>query len=159
MARPRSYNSGIDLTNKTLEEVEDIFKEFSNNKMQWVIKFNSVDIYKTEYDRIRATIRRLKHQDTKGETFNDYAYRVRDGMRERNREKIAELTGLRCVDCGFVGHHSQMDFHHLDPTKKDKNIGHLIWQRTWEKIKEEIDKCILLCSNCHRLRHWKIDNE
>ena len=159
MARPRSFDSGIDLTNKTLEQIENIFQEFSVNKMQWIIKFGSVELYKTEYDRIRATIRRIKHQEEKGESFNNYATRVRDGMRDRNREKIGELTGWKCVDCGFVGHHSQMDFHHLDPEQKDKNVGHLIWQRTWEKLKEEIDKCILLCSNCHRLRHWKENNE
>ena len=82
-------NSGIDLTNKTLEQIEDIFQEFSVNKMQWVIKFGSVELYRTEYDRIRATIRRIKHQEEKGESFNNYATRVRDGMRDRNREKIS----------------------------------------------------------------------
>ena len=121
MARPRSFDSGIDLTNKTLEQIENIFQEFSVNKMQWIIKFGSVELYKTEYDRIRATIRRIKHQEEKGESFNNYATRVRDGMRDRSREKIGELTGWKCVDCGFAGHHSQMDFHHLDPEQKDQN--------------------------------------
>ena len=89
MARPRSFDSGIDLTNKTLEQIEDIFQEFSVNKMQWVIKFGSVELYKTEYDRIRATIRRIKHQEEKGESFNNYATQVyRDWETDRKSTRL-----------------------------------------------------------------------
>mgnify|MGYP005855513707 CR=1 FL=1 len=48
-----------------------------------------------------------------------------------------------------------LDFHHLDPQKKDFNLGIAIIQWKWEKVKPELDKCILLCANCHRELHYK----
>ena len=56
-----------------------------------------------------------------------------------------------------------MDFHHINPEDKIYDVKVLMTRR-WELIKEEIDKCILLCSNCHRELHWnerqrkKLDN-
>lgn len=45
-----------------------------------------------------------------------------------------------------------LDFHHLDPTEKDKNVGDLMSFST-QKLKEEIRKCVVLCANCHRMVH------
>jgi len=56
-------------------------------------------------------------------------------------------------------HYCVYDFHHLDPLTKDKNFD-TIKSKSWEKVKEEIDKCQLLCSNCHRLAHKNLrENE
>lgn len=47
-----------------------------------------------------------------------------------------------------------LDFHHTDPSKKDITVGeaiHLRW--SWEHLLTEIEKCIILCSNCHRKFH------
>ena len=71
------------------------------------------------------------------------------------KRKMVKYKGDKCDECGIE--HNQMnyaifDFHHLDPTKKDskfKNIKH----RSWDIIKKEIEKCVLVCSNCHRLIH------
>jgi predicted HNH restriction endonuclease len=46
-----------------------------------------------------------------------------------------------------------MDFHHLDPSLKSKDVKSLMCGR-WDKIQEELDKCVLLCANCHRELHW-----
>ena len=45
-----------------------------------------------------------------------------------------------------------LDFHHLDPLKKDFNIAATAYG--YEKLKKEIKKCIVLCSNCHREFHY-----
>ncbi len=51
------------------------------------------------------------------------------------------------------------DFHHLDPAQKDFSLsGHRIRQHSWKDIVKEIDKCRLLCANCHRLEHWALTN-
>lgn len=49
-----------------------------------------------------------------------------------------------------------MEFHHLNPLEKDEQPSKMIGKE-WEDLKKEIDKCILLCSNCHREEHQKID--
>lgn len=69
--------------------------------------------------------------------------------------KMITYKGGKCVDCELNHkdtHYCVFDFHHLDPKTKDPNFNRIKYQN-WDKIKEEIDKCVLLCSNCHRLRH------
>lgn len=72
---------------------------------------------------------------------------------QKNKLKAIEYKGDKCFDCGETYPQCCYDFHHLDPTIKDANIAQLIG-RNFEKIKPELDKCVLLCSNCHRIRHF-----
>ena len=46
-----------------------------------------------------------------------------------------------------------LDFHHLDPTQKDFVIGEAALYKTLASLKAELDKCVVLCSNCHRKLH------
>ena len=75
-----------------------------------------------------------------------------------NKQKAIEYMGSKCEDCGQEYHHSVYEFHHVDPSEKDKSIGHLR-SHSWERIKEELDKCVMLCANCHRVRHWREDED
>ena len=76
---------------------------------------------------------------------------------QRRREKVrlmaVEYKGGRCQVCGYERCLEALEFHHLDPTQKDFGISHKGYTRSWEKVKEEVDKCILLCANCHREFH------
>jgi hypothetical protein len=45
-----------------------------------------------------------------------------------------------------------LDFHHIDDTKKEFNISNMKYQST-ERMKKEIEKCVIVCSNCHRKIH------
>jgi formate-dependent nitrite reductase cytochrome c552 subunit len=49
-----------------------------------------------------------------------------------------------------------LEFHHLEPSEKDFGIGSKGHTRSFEKIKLELDKCNLLCANCHREEHSKL---
>jgi hypothetical protein len=46
-----------------------------------------------------------------------------------------------------------LDFHHLDPKEKDYQIGSMAPNLSWKSLKRELDKCVILCSNCHRKLH------
>lgn len=70
--------------------------------------------------------------------------------RSRKREAVKYLGG-KCLDCGLVDSVEVYDFHHRNPKGKDFSIGKNA--KSFEKIKAELDKCDLLCSNCHRKRH------
>jgi hypothetical protein len=55
-----------------------------------------------------------------------------------------------------------MDYHHLDPSIKERGVSQMISGNSWKKIEEEISKCILVCANCHRKIHEDLithDNE
>lgn len=73
--------------------------------------------------------------------------------------KMIDYKGGKCCDCNLKiedSHYCVFDLHHLDPNDKDPNFSKIKYQK-WENIIKEIDKCVLLCSNCHRLRHSIIE--
>lgn len=79
----------------------------------------------------------------------------------RLKQEIDAYKARPCLDCGNTFPVCCMDFDHLDGTKKVDNISAMISNRTTsrEKIYEEISKCELVCSNCHRIRtHQRIKN-
>ncbi len=87
---------------------------------------------------------------------NKFLTQVRVAERRRNLKKqaIAYLGG-KCEKCGYNKCAAAMHFHHTDPTQKDFGIASNGNTRSWEAIKTELDKCILLCSNCHAEEHDK----
>jgi hypothetical protein len=81
---------------------------------------------------------------------------------QSRREKIKllafEYKGSKCERCDYDRCLSAMEFHHLDPQGKDFGISDKGYTRSWQKVKEELDKCIMVCANCHREIHEKIIN-
>lgn len=76
----------------------------------------------------------------------------------RNRTKLKLITykGGKCERCGYCKLiPSAYDFHHTDPSKKDFGISGRC--RKFELMKSEVDKCQLLCKNCHAETHWEIE--
>jgi hypothetical protein len=75
---------------------------------------------------------------------------------QRNRNMYIEYLGGKCERCGYNRCNAALEFHHRDPSKKDPTFQGI---RYWglEKARKELDKCVLLCSNCHREEHCKIN--
>lgn len=73
------------------------------------------------------------------------------------KSQCLQYKGNRCQDCGHIGLDCDFDFHHLDPKEKDFNLSQFK-SRSFERLKSELDKCVILCSICHRRRH-KLWNE
>ncbi len=68
------------------------------------------------------------------------------------KRSAVEYKGGKCVVCDYDAYIGALEFHHIDPKEKDYTIAHKKLY-SFEKIKNELDKCILLCSNCHREVH------
>lgn len=90
-------------------------------------------------------------------------YRCRKCMVEsvtKRRRKLkllaVEYKGGRCERCGYNKCVDALDFHHLDPSTKDFNISKNGNTRSWDEIRKEVDKCIMICANCHREEHSSI---
>ena len=88
-----------------------------------------------------------------------YMWRCRDCSAEIQAQKIKEFKrkcmeykGGSCKSCGYNKCTTALDFHHRNADEKEFNIGS-IWFRGFDKAKVELDKCDLLCSNCHRELH------
>ena len=72
-------------------------------------------------------------------------------LRHRRKIMAVEHKGNKCQRCGYDGCYSALEFHHRDPSKKSFGLScRELSNRTWEACLIELDKCDLLCSNCHR---------
>lgn len=75
-------------------------------------------------------------------------------------DKVKELVGSSCWICGYNRCWRALDFHHVDPSTKLFGITSRECMLKWTRIINEIKKCILTCSNCHREIHdGLIENE
>lgn len=70
-----------------------------------------------------------------------------------------EYKGGKCEVCGYNRCKRALEFHHRDPSQKDFAIGSDGLTRSFERIKAELDKCVLLCANCHREEHDRLLKE
>jgi len=93
---------------------------------------------------------------------NGYRCKSCDNLRSRtyamtNRKALFEHKQLNpCVDCGNKDP-TVLEFDHRDPKTKSFNISNMM-NMTWGTIKKEIDKCDVVCANCHRQRTAKQQN-
>lgn len=84
----------------------------------------------------------------------------------RNKALAVEYKGGKCNDCNQVVHQAAFEFHHIDPsTKAEKSPTSKVRKEPTHFFLDgvnglsnaaikELDKCVLLCANCHRVRHF-----
>lgn len=89
-------------------------------------------------------------------TYADRRNYLIDAVRKRRktiRDKALAYKGGRCQRCSYDRCAEALEFHHLTSAQKDFGISSKGYTRSWEKIRAELDKCVLLCANCHREVH------
>lgn len=74
--------------------------------------------------------------------------------RIRVKKKLVEYKGGKCEKCGYGRCIEALEFHHINSDEKDFTISGKSW--SYERLKKESDKCILVCSNCHKEIHSEI---
>lgn len=95
-----------------------------------------------------------------GNALKDYQKRMRTRCgscntkirRFRAKAAAVKYLGGKCTGCGWQGNQAALQFHHTDPKKKEFIIGNVA-NKSWDSIKNELKKCILLCANCHTIKH------
>jgi hypothetical protein len=111
--------------------------------------WNALLVEAEKCDMLCANCHRLRHaaEDvaSKGGAVVDY--------RRRAKVRAVEHMGSRCFGCERIGPPALFDFHHMDAGDKQFGIGQDGIPRTWEKIVAELEKCVMLCANCHREVH------
>jgi len=84
----------------------------------------------------------------------------KENMYERQVKRKIECInykGGKCIVCGYNKYIGSLDFHHLNPEEKEFNIARLKGYNL-ESLKKELDKCVILCKNCHsEFHHGLID--
>jgi hypothetical protein len=74
--------------------------------------------------------------------------------RKKNREWINDYKKTLCCSKCKETRHYVLDFHHIDPNKKDNAVSEMLGRYGIKRIQNEIRKCILLCKNCHYEFHY-----
>ncbi len=110
---------------------------------------------------------RDKNREKLNKCKREYYYRNLDKEKSRIRKTNAirklELkewfddyrSNLSCARCD-ENHIACLEFHHIDPSEKEVEVGRAVtngWNK--ERIIKEMEKCEVLCSNCHRKHHWQ----
>jgi len=99
-----------------------------------------------------STIKRYKSKTYEElNTGRKYMSTFMKDRRKNLKIKAVEYMGGGCKLCDYKKCFSALSFHHLDAEKKDFQISGT--DRNWEKIKIELDKCVMLCNNCHSEVH------
>ena len=99
-------------------------------------------------DLVCANCHRMRH----AREASVSRHRVVELRRETKRRAIAALGG-RCVSCEREMSAPAFEFHHLDAAEKTFALSADGIYRSWDKVSAELDKCVLLCANCHAETH------
>jgi transposase len=77
--------------------------------------------------------------------------------RQQNvKKQMIDYKGGKCELCQYSNYQGALEFHHLDPNEKDFNLSNLKSYKFDDVIKKELDKCVLVCANCHREIHGNL---
>ncbi len=90
---------------------------------------------------------------TKSSSYCKSCIVISNKERQRKTKQLAvSYKGGSCTSCGYNKSISALEFHHIDPSTKDKDYFNTRGGLT-QTLKTELDKCVLLCANCHREHH------
>ena len=82
------------------------------------------------------------------------SYRAQQDRGRQRKLQLIEFNGGRCRICGYSRNSSALEFHHVDPTQKEFALDlRSLSNRKWSNVLNEAEKCILVCSNCHKETH------
>jgi len=82
----------------------------------------------------------------------NYYQKVKN-FRKTFRKVALGSMGRCCQICGYSKCNKALELHHIDPTEKETNFTKII---SWDRLYNELEKCILLCANCHREIHDEV---
>lgn len=92
-------------------------------------------------------------------TCKSRKYNSSKTQRLKLKTKCVDYMGGSCSKCNYFKCLSALEFHHKDPSIKEDAVSFLIrMNRNFERLKLELDKCLLVCANCHREIHEELDN-
>ncbi len=76
---------------------------------------------------------------------------------KKRRRKVREMAvshkGGKCQRCGYKSCVEALEFHHISKEDKSFGISAKGYTRSWQAIQQELEKCLMLCANCHREFH------
>lgn len=126
------------LTDIQKKELQKLYDEIGNLKKVAELKGHSFE-----------TVRKYVITKNRTKTISNSDSVIE--WRKRTKQRLIDYKGGECELCGYKKCNRALQFHHLNPEKKDFSISGK--SLSFEKLKDEVEKCILVCSNCHSEIH------
>ena len=134
------------ISDELIKKINEYY-DAGNSSRKTAEKFGVSKTTVLEYVKPRNTVR-LSDEERKKRRVTSVQKR-----RYKLKELSVEYKGGKCEVCGYDRCLKALEFHHLDPNEKDFGIIKVGYSLGWEKVKQELDKCIMVCANCHREIH------
>ena len=153
--------------NKTIEQISNVIGKSKTTTRYWLSKYDlktvprRIDVRPTSNTRVCPNCKQEKDLSefyTRREKEGTGSYcktctSVQTKIRQQKlKEDAVNYKGGKCLACGYNKYQGALEFHHVDPSEKDFNISQSRFLKL-QALKPELDKCILLCSNCHKEIH------
>lgn len=114
---------------------------------KWYREYHKKPEIKRKYNDANNRYRKTSKAKKKAKILRKTTYR-------KNKTKAVAYKGGKCSRCGYDKCVASLEFHHTDPNEKEAQVSKYFCF-SWKKIKIELDKCVLLCSNCHNELHYR----
>lgn len=153
---------------KTMREAARSLKTSFSNFRYWIAKHKidvSAHIQKSDINRYCPRCEQTKKREEfyckRGKEGSSSYCKICTNAETTERQRkfkhlCVEYKGGKCIHCGYNKCIGALDFHHRNPAIKEFSISMAKHHSFLDNIKEELDKCDLVCSNCHREIHDKI---
>jgi DNA-binding CsgD family transcriptional regulator len=140
LIKSRKFGNKFEYDIETITKIKKLYNELKSTRK--VAKRLGISrYYVMKYVDIITKKKLPKTEKKKNNSKNVISWR------RRTKIKLVKYKGGKCVKCGYDKCIHVLQFHHLDPNEKDFTISGKSW--SFERLKKEVDKCILVCSNCH----------
>jgi len=155
----QKIKNNSDIINNNRREIYESLNEINSwdnqikNKILYLYNYGIclteiADVLESSYLAIKGFCKNLPK--------SDYSSLSNYEKVKRRRKKLKLLAvihkGSKCERCGYNNCLEVMEFHHIDPNKKEFTIAQRC-NTSWKKIKKELQKCNIYCANCHREIH------
>ena len=131
------YKNCVDISDKQITEIVQLYSELKSiRKVANKLKISTHTIRK--YIIVEKMTEREAKKNRSLSVIN---------WRKRKKIELVEYKGGSCEICGYNKCIQSLSFHHIDKKTKEFTISGKSW--SFERLKKEVDKCILICHNCH----------
>ena len=151
------------ITPETIEKNKARCRKYRENNKKKIIeqdRLRNIEIFKKSHKYCKVCKKEIDHsQRTNGKTTCSecnkelFIKRSRSGYIKRRNTFNIFKTSFGCVICGYKKYSGALDFHHIDPKQKEIRLSGRHTASFSKKIKDELDKCVLVCKNCHYELH------
>tara|TARA_R110000787_G_scaffold268461_1_gene374961 strand:+ start:53 stop:535 length:483 start_codon:yes stop_codon:yes gene_type:complete len=153
---------------QTKEERAAYKKQYYENNKEKLLA-DTKQYYENNREKLLADKKQYYENNKTGINIygKEYYKNNKKDLRAKQKEKrdkrnlmLFKHKGSECAHCKLSepDHSEIYDYHHLDPTTKMYSIS-IILEGPIERLIAEVDKCLLLCSNCHRKEHARLHKE